>query len=168
MSKGSPVSPSELKDPVVLLGLGLGSGLSPVAPGTMGTLITVPLIWFLQQYPFLVYVAVTAFVLISGPWICGYTARKLGVHDHSAIVYDEVAGLLVTMLLAPVGWFWLVLGFLLFRFFDIIKPWPISFLDRRVHGGVGIMLDDVIAGIFSLCCLLAIQYYGLQDVILQG
>jgi len=167
MSKGSPVSPSELKDPVVFLGLGLGSGLSPIAPGTMGTLITVPLIWFLQQYPFLVYVAVTAFVLASGPWICGYSARRLGVHDHSAIVYDEVAGLLVTMLLAPVGWFWLVLGFLLFRFFDIIKPWPISFLDRRVHGGIGIMLDDVIAGVFSLCCLLIIQYFGLQDVILQ-
>ena len=166
-AKGSAVSPAELKDPVVFLGLGLGSGLSPVAPGTMGTLITVPLVWYLQQQPYLVYLVVTALVLASGSWICGYSARKLGVHDHSAIVYDEVAGLLVTMLLAPAGWFWLMLGFLLFRFFDIVKPWPISYLDSKVHGGVGIMLDDVIAGIFSLCCLLIIQYSGLHDAIPQ-
>lgn len=164
-SKTSRISPSELKDPVVFLGLGLGSGLSPAAPGTMGTLITVPLVWYLQQQPFLVYALVTALVLVTGPWICGYSARKLGVHDHSAIVYDEVAGLLVTMLLAPAGWFWLILGFLLFRFFDIIKPWPISFLDRKIHGGLGIMLDDVIAGIFSLCCLLIIHISGLHDAL---
>ncbi len=149
----------ELKDPVVLTALGFGSGLSPVAPGTAGTLVTVPLVYFLQQQTFLTYALVTMFVLATGSWICGYAANKLQVHDHSGIVYDEVAGFLITMILAPAGWQSMLTGFLLFRFFDAVKPWPISWFDKNVSGGFGIMLDDVIAGIFSLSCLLLIEYF---------
>ncbi len=94
----------ELKDPVVFIAMGLGSGLSPKAPGTAGTLLTVPLVYFLQHQSMMIYALVTMFVLVTGSWVCGYAAKKLQVHDHSAIVYDEVAGFLITMSLAPAGW----------------------------------------------------------------
>jgi len=147
----------EIKNPVVFVALGLGSGLSPKAPGTAGTLLTVPLVYLLQQQTLLTYVLVMLFVLITGSWVCGYAAKKLQVHDHSGIVYDEVAGFLITMFMIPAGWYWMLAGFILFRFFDAVKPWPISWFDKNVHGGFGIMLDDVIAGGISLCCLLSIQ-----------
>ncbi|MBL4711162.1 MAG: phosphatidylglycerophosphatase A [Gammaproteobacteria bacterium] len=149
----------ELKDPVVFIAMGLGSGLMPKAPGTAGTLLTVPLVFFLQQQSMFVYTLVTLFVLATGSWVCGYAASKLKVHDHSGIVYDEVAGFLITMSIAPHGWTWMIAGFILFRFFDAVKPWPISWFDKNIHGGFGIMLDDVIAGVFSLFCLLLIQQW---------
>ena len=149
----------ELKDPVVFIAMGLGSGLSPKAPGTAGTLLTVPLVYFLQQQSMMTYVLVTMFVLATGSWVCGYAAKKLQVHDHSGIVYDEVAGFLITMILAPTGWYWMLAGFALFRFFDAVKPWPISWFDKNIHGGFGIMLDDVIAGVISLSCLLFIEHF---------
>ncbi len=139
--------------------MGLGSGLSPIAPGTAGTLLTVPLVYFLQQQSFLIYVLVTLFVLATGSWICAYAAKKLKVHDHSGIVYDEVAGFLITMMLVPAGWYWMLAGFVLFRFFDAVKPWPISWLDKNIHGGFGIMVDDVLAGVISLSLLLLFEYF---------
>lgn len=147
----------ELKNPVVFIAMGLGSGLSPKAPGTAGTLMTVPLVYFLQQQTLLVYVLVTLFVLLTGSWICGYAAKKLQVHDHSGIVYDEVAGFLITMFMVPESWTLMLVGFLLFRFFDAVKPWPISWFDKNVDGGFGIMFDDVVAGIVSLLCLMLLQ-----------
>ena len=149
----------ELKDPIVFIAMGLGSGLSPKAPGTAGTLFTVPLVYFLQQQSLMIYALATVFVLVTGSWICGYAARKLQVHDHSGIVYDEVAGFLITMIIAPSGWYWMLAGFVLFRFFDAVKPWPISWVDKNIHGGFGIMLDDVIAGVISLSCLLLIEHF---------
>lgn len=149
----------ELKNPVVFVAMGLGSGLSPKAPGTAGTLMTVPLVYFLQQQTLLVYVLVTLFVLLTGSWICGYAAKKLQVHDHSGIVYDEVAGFLITMFMVPESWTLMLVGFLLFRFFDAVKPWPISWFDKNVDGGFGIMFDDVVAGIVSLLCLMLLQYW---------
>lgn len=155
--KNRKIHIDELKNPVVFTAVGFGSGLSPFAPGTAGTLLTVPLVYFLQQQDYLLYVTVMVFVLLTGSWVCGYAARKLQVHDHSGIVYDEVAGFLVTMSMAPPGWEWMLAGFVLFRFFDAVKPWPISWLDKNLHGGFGILFDDVIAGIFSLCCLLLLN-----------
>ena len=135
---------SELKDPVVLIALGFGSGLSPKAPGTAGTLLAVPLVYFLQQQSLLIYALVTLFILLTGTWVCGYAAEKLQVHDHSGIVYDEVAGFLITMFMMPESWTLLIIGFVLFRFFDAVKPWPISWCDKNLHGGFGIMFDDVL------------------------
>lgn len=143
----------ELKNPVVFIALGFGSGLSPVAPGTAGTLMTVPLVYLLQQLSVNWYIAITLFVLLTGSWVCGYAAKKLNVHDHPGIVYDEVAGFLITMFMVPAGWQWMLAGFILFRFFDAVKPWPISWLDKNVHGGFGILVDDVLAGLVSLACL---------------
>jgi phosphatidylglycerophosphatase A len=143
-----------LLNPVHFLALGFGSGLAAKMPGTFGTLAALPLVVLLSHYAsFAVYLIVTILVSIVGIWICGKTAEDMGVHDDSSIVWDEVAGMLITMLAVPLSWQILLVGFVLFRFFDIIKPWPISYLDKHVHGGFGIMIDDVLAGVFALCIL---------------
>ena len=143
-----------LLNPVHFLALGFGSGLAAKMPGTFGTLAALPLVVVLSHYAsFSVYLLVTILVSIVGIWICGKTAEDMGVHDDSSIVWDEVAGMLLTMLAVPLSWQTLLAGFVLFRFFDILKPWPISYLDKHVHGGFGIMIDDVLAGLFALCIL---------------
>jgi phosphatidylglycerophosphatase A len=142
-----------LRHPLDFLALGFGSGLVPVAPGTAGTLAAVPVYLLLQPLPTAVYLAVSALLFLAGIPVCAHTARRLGVHDHPAIVWDEVVGYLVTMALAPSGWQWLVAGFVLFRLFDVVKPWPIMWCDRRVSGGLGIMLDDLLAGLFAAIVL---------------
>ena len=151
-----------LKDPIVCLAVGFGSGLSPKAPGTAGTLVAVPLFLFMQNLPLLTYALITLLITVLGIWICSYSARKLGVHDHPGIVIDEVAGFLITMFAVPDGWQWIVAGFILFRFFDALKPWPISWLDKNVAGGFGIMIDDVAAGLVSMLLLQAYWYWFVQ------
>ena len=136
-----------------LLAFGFGAGCSPKAPGTMGTLLAVGLYLPLSHLALPLYVAVLAVVIVSGIWLCGRAARDLGVHDHPGIVWDEIAGDPLTMVAAPPGWTWILAGFVLFRLFDIWKPWPIGWLDRRVGGGLGIMLDDLVAGLFAAVCL---------------
>ncbi|MCL1120261.1 MULTISPECIES: phosphatidylglycerophosphatase A family protein [Shewanella] len=150
LSQDQALSRLSLKNPVHFLALGFGSGLAAKAPGTFGTLAAVPLYLLLAQLPLSWYLAVTLVCVLAGIYICDKAARDMGVHDHGAIVWDEVAGLLITMIAAPAGVLWLVVGFVLFRLFDIIKPWPIRWLDAKVEGGFGIMIDDVLAGIFAL------------------
>ncbi len=132
---------------------GFGSGLSPRAPGTAGTLAAVPLYLLLQPLPLGWYLAVLVGGFLVGVWACGKTAGELQTHDPGAIVWDEFLGFLVTMAGAPPGWPWVVLGFALFRVFDIWKPWPIRILDAKVRGGIGIMLDDLAAGILAWAAL---------------
>ncbi|MDX1607143.1 MAG: phosphatidylglycerophosphatase A [Candidatus Competibacterales bacterium] len=138
-----------LRDPGHLLALGLGTGLVPLAPGTAGTLVGVLLFLPLQSLTLPAYGLVVLALFVLGLPLCARTARRLGLHDHPAIVWDEVVGYLVTMSAAPVGWPWMLAGFVLFRFFDILKPWPIAWLDRFVTGGLGIMLDDALAGVYA-------------------
>ena len=153
-----PLSPRLLTDPVHLLALGLGSGLAPKAPGTAGTALAVLLYLPLITLPWYLYLVLVVVLCGVGVWLCGESARRLGVHDHPAIVWDEIVGFFVTMFLAPSGWVWILLGFVLFRLFDILKPWPIRWLDRQVKGGLGIMVDDLLAGLFSLGILQLIAY----------
>ncbi|MCL1140159.1 phosphatidylglycerophosphatase A [Shewanella pneumatophori] len=148
-----------LKNPIHFLALGFGSGLAAKAPGTFGTLAAIPLFLIMAPLSLPWYVALTLLSVFAGFYICDKASKDMGVHDHGAIVWDEVAGLLITMIAAPAGWQWLVIGFALFRFFDILKPWPIRWLDAKVHGGFGIMIDDVLAGIFSLLCLQGLAHY---------
>nr|WP_252732028.1 phosphatidylglycerophosphatase A [Paraglaciecola arctica] len=141
-------------NPVHFLALGFGSGLAAKMPGTFGTLAALPLVVLLSHYAsFSIYLGVTILVSVAGIWICGKAADDMKVHDDSSIVWDEVAGMLITMIAVPLSWQTLAIGFVLFRFFDILKPWPISYLDKHVHGGFGIMIDDVLAGVFALCVL---------------
>ncbi len=151
-------SPHLLRNPAHLLSFGFGSGLAPKAPGTFGTLAAVPFYWLLSGLSLPLYLALTALAALLGIWLCGYTARRLGEHDHPSIVWDEFVGYFITMIAAPAGWQWPVLGFVLFRLFDILKPWPIRWIDRHVHGGFGIMLDDVLAGVMAWLVLQGIAW----------
>jgi len=144
--------------PQMFLAFGFGSGLSPVVPGTIGTLASVPLYFLLVQLDLWLYVSVVLAATILGVYLCGYTAKKLGVHDHSGIVWDEFVGFWITMIAVPFQWEWVVIGFVLFRFFDMFKPWPISWIDKKVHGGFGIMIDDVVAGIAAWACVHLLVY----------
>ena len=153
MKSTKKIPPAYLKNPVHLLALGFGSGLSPKAPGTMGTLAVIPVYLLLSQLSLIYYLLAVLVLSLLGIAICGYTSSKLEVHDHPGIVFDEFAGFLITMIAAPVSWITLLLGFILFRLFDILKPWPICWLDKKISGGLGIMLDDILAGIFSLLVL---------------
>lgn len=141
------------KDPVLFLAFGFGSGLLPRAPGTAGTAAAIPLYLWLSQYPLTIYLALVCVLVITGVWICQQASARLGVHDHPGIVWDEVAGFLVSMIPAFPSWIWLPAGFILFRLFDIWKPWPISWADRGLKGGLGIMLDDLLAGGFAALIL---------------
>jgi phosphatidylglycerophosphatase A len=141
------------RNPVHFLAFGLGSGAVPVAPGTFGTVAAVVIYLLLPQMSVAVYSGFLLLTFIAGVWLCGKTADDIGVHDHGGIVWDEFVGYWLTMLLAPPGWLWIVLGFVLFRLFDVLKPWPIGWLDEKVGGGLGIMIDDVLAGVMALVCL---------------
>ena len=153
----------DLRDPLQLLAFGFGSGLAPKAPGTFGSLLAVllfPLLALLNLPAYLVLVGVAS---LAGIVICDHAARALQVHDDGRIVWDEFAGqwLALTPLVPVLAWdapslLWLLAGFALFRLFDVAKPWPIGYLDRKVHGGLGIMLDDLVAGVLAgaiLYCL---------------
>jgi len=145
-------------NPINFLAFGFGSGLTPKAPGTFGTLACIPLYWLIADFQLTHYLAICLFVSIIGIFICGYTSKQLKVHDHPGIVWDEFAGYLITMIGISFSWVNVLLGFILFRLFDILKPWPINSLDKRVTGGFGIMIDDVLAGLFALGCLHLILY----------
>ena len=140
----------DIKHPVHFLAFGFGSGLSPKAPGTAGTLAAVPFFYLLSFLNNIEYLIVLSVVIAVGVWLCDESSKMLGVHDHPGIVWDEFAGFFITMIAVPVTVSTVVAGFLLFRVFDILKPWPIGWLDKKVTGGLGIMLDDIVAGCFSL------------------
>ena len=139
--------------PVHFLAYGFGAGLSPKAPGTVGTLVAIPLYALLVYVGSGAYLAFLVVALVAGVFICGYSAGVMGIDDPKGVVWDEIVGYLITMLGLPFSWVWMLCGFLLFRLFDIWKPWPIRWVDRRIQGGVGIMLDDVIAAIFAAVLL---------------
>ena len=139
------------------LAFGGGAGLAPRAPGTAGAAAAIPIYLVVASQPLATYLAVVALVIAAGVWASGRTARDLGVPDHPGIVLDEIAGFLVTMTALPLDWRWIVAGFVAFRLLDIAKPWPISLADRRVGGGLGIMLDDVIAGVVACAALHAVR-----------
>lgn len=148
-NKKDPTWAFLVSHPAHFFGLGFGSGLTGFAPGTFGTLAAIPLWLFIAEQSFVLQCAIIVVASVIGVYFCGKTASDLGTHDHGAIVWDEFVGYWIAMLFAPAGWLWVVIGFILFRFFDIVKPWPISYLDKHVHGGVGIMVDDIVAGFLA-------------------
>jgi len=155
----APSFPQLCSRPVHWLAFGFGSGLAPKAPGTFGTLAALPIFWLIQDWPLLWYLVWLLATFAVGVYLCDRCARDLGVHDHPGIVWDEMVGYWLTMLMAPKGWLWMLVGFVYFRIFDIAKPWPIGWADRRVHGGLGIMLDDVLAGLYALLLLQLTAYW---------
>ncbi len=160
MKSSKKISVSYLRNPVHFMALGFGSGLMPKAPGTFGTLAAIPVYYLLKDLTVTYYIISVLILSIAGIFICQYTSDRLGVHDHPGIVIDEFAGYLITMIAVPFSWLWVVTGFVLFRLFDILKPWPISWLDKKVSGGFGIMIDDVLAGFFALAIMHIILYFN--------
>jgi phosphatidylglycerophosphatase A len=148
------------RDPYCFLAFGFGSGLAPFAPGTFGTLAAVPIYALVAGLSVPVYLAVVIVLFLAGIRICQYCEDSLGVQDHSGIVWDEIVGYLITLTAVPFSWKAAAVGFVLFRAFDVLKPWPISRLDRTVHGGLGVMLDDALAGCFAAACLYLLRPYA--------
>ncbi len=150
MNKNARIPASTVfADPVHFLAFGFGTGLAPFAPGTFGSLPGVLLFWLTLDFGLYVQLGIALALAAAGIWICGESARRIGVHDHGGIVWDEIAGMYVTLFLAPVSVSGFVLAFVLFRVMDIVKPWPIRDLDHRMHGGLGIMLDDLLAALYA-------------------
>lgn len=146
---------------VHFLAFGFGAGYAPVAPGTFGTAVGILFYLALTGVTPLIYAGTVLGLFLFGVWLCHATERDLGVHDHSGIVWDEIVGYLVTMFMAPSGWEWILAGFILFRLFDIWKPFPIRFIERRVKGGFGNMLDDVLAGILALIVMQGLAFFSI-------
>jgi phosphatidylglycerophosphatase A len=147
-----------LRDPVHFLALGFGTGLSPWAPGTVGTALAVPLAWLMLSWPMPWRIATVAVLVVGGIFVCALSAKRLGVHDHPAIVLDEIAAFLALASTLPRHAAWLASALILFRFFDIAKPWPIREIDHSLSGGLGIMLDDLMAALYAAGCLWIVRY----------
>ncbi len=143
-----------LQHPAHFIALGFGSGLAPKAPGTFGTLVAFPLFWLLSPYSFILQVSVILGLFILGIYLCHKTGDALGVMDHGSIVWDEIVAMMFILAMTPRDWVLWPTAFVLFRLFDIWKPFPIRQLDARVKGGFGVMLDDAAAAIYALICLL--------------
>jgi phosphatidylglycerophosphatase A len=151
-----------LRQPVHFLAFGLGSGLSAKAPGTVGTLAAIPFAYGLLQLSPVLQLSIIAAAFVLGIYLCEKTASDLGVNDYGGIVWDEFVGYWIAVCAFPLSWQTMLAGFLLFRIFDVLKPWPISWLDKKIHGGLGIMLDDVLAGIFSWLGVFLFYYFMAQ------
>lgn len=140
------------------IAVGFGSGLAPKAPGTFGSLAAIPLCMILIYLPFELNLVIIVITFMLGWKACVETEKALGVHDCSSIVIDEFVGMFVSVLFFPKAWFLAFLAFVLFRVFDIFKPYPICFFDRKIGGGLGIMVDDVLAGLCA-CAVAHIIFY---------
>ncbi len=140
-----------VRNPLHWLAVGFGSGLSPKAPGTFGSLAAIPFYYlFLQWFSLPAYLVILVVAFFLGVWACRSAANAIGEHDHGAIVWDEFIGMWIACIALPSGIVWMLFAFIAFRFFDILKPWPIRWFDENLSGGFGIMMDDVIAGIAAL------------------
>lgn len=147
-----------VRHPAHLFALGFGSGLAPKAPGTFGTLAALPLFLLFPAWPVPWLLALLGALFLFGVWCCGVTGRALGVADHSGMVWDEMVAMWLVLLFTPAHWIWWVAAFLLFRLFDIWKPFPIRQCDARLKGGLGVMSDDVLAALYALAALKALQW----------
>ncbi|TDI78904.1 MAG: phosphatidylglycerophosphatase A [Betaproteobacteria bacterium] len=152
-----------LQHPAFFIAFGGGVGLSPVAPGTVGTLVAFPLFWLINQnldpVKFLLLIDV---MFIAGIWACSFTGKVLGIYDHSGIVWDEIVAFLLVLFFTPDILVWQAFAFLLFRLFDILKPQPIRYYDTKLRGGFGVMFDDLLAAFFTLLCLAAWKAFVLS------
>lgn len=160
MQRNPPRFGDLLQSPTLAVALGFGTGLSPIVPGTVGTLVALPLWWMMIGFHPFYYLAFVAGAFLLGLWICGRASTRLGQHDPSAIVFDEIVGYLLALIVVPPTLSGVIFSFVVFRIFDVVKPWPISWLDRHVEGGLGIMLDDLVAGLFTAIIVLAARLVG--------
>lgn len=147
-------------NPLHFIACGFGVGAIPFFPGTFGTMLGIPIAIILSHHSILFYVISCVLLFCVGIYLCGITNRDFGTDDHPAAVFDEIATFPVVMIGIPMHWIFLLIGFCLFRFFDIVKPWPIRWVDKNIHNGFGVMFDDLLAAIFSGIILHAILLFA--------
>lgn len=157
--KSHPIPPEVWQNPLYFIAFGFGSGAIPFAPGTFGTLFAIPFYLILSHLPLFWYLIIVGIVIIASSWVCHKISAETNTNDHPGMCIDEFAGFFVTMINAPLGCIWVIIGFILFRFFDIIKPWPIRWLDKNIHGGIGMVLDDVAAGIAAMLIIQILRVF---------
>jgi phosphatidylglycerophosphatase A len=150
-----PSNPSQspkalLRHPAGWIGSGFGSGFSPIAPGTAGSIAALLPWWWMRALPLPYYALAIGLAFAIGVWASSWVVRRSGVQDPQVVVWDEFVGVWIALIAAPAGWIWMLAGFALFRLFDIWKPWPVSWADEKIGGGLGVMLDDVFAGCYAL------------------
>ncbi len=149
-----------MSNPLHLLATGFGSGLSPVMPGTIGSLAAIPFWLLLITLPWKLHLLLVTCSICIGIYLCHNTAKDIKAHDHSSIVWDEFVGMWITLMALPINnWQWVITGLVIFRILDIGKPWPIRWLDHNVRGGIGIMIDDIVTGILSANIIYLISKY---------
>ena len=139
-----------LQHPAHFFGLGFGTGLAPKAPGTLGTLIGYPLFWLISVYALSTQLIIISALFLIGIYFCGVTGKALGVSDHGGIVWDEIVAMMLVLAFTPNQWQWWLVAFLLFRLFDIWKPFPIRQFDAKLKNGFGVMFDDLLAAIYAI------------------
>jgi phosphatidylglycerophosphatase A len=142
-----------LQHPAHFFGLGFGSGLAPKAPGTFGTLVGYPLFWLISAYALSTQLIIISALFLIGIYFCGVTGKALGVSDHGGIVWDEIVAMMLVLAFTPNQWQWWLVAFLLFRLFDIWKPFPIKQFDAKLKNGFGVMFDDLLAAIYAIISL---------------
>jgi phosphatidylglycerophosphatase A len=149
-----------LAHPAHLIAFGFGTGLAPKAPGTVGTLLGLPLFWLIDAAApdFANRIALLAAAFLVGVWACARAGRALGVADHGGIVWDEIVAFALVLVFTPPGWPWIAAAFALFRVFDILKPWPIRIADARLKNGFGVMFDDLLAALYAIAALKGLQW----------
>ena len=156
--RAKPVPKQVSRSPLYFVAFGFGSGASPFAPGTAGSLLALVFYLGLRHLSLPVYLLFLVVFTVFSIWLLDKLSREMQVHDHPGMCLDEFVGMFVTLILAPAGFLWLFTGFVLFRIFDIVKPWPISWLDQHVHGGFGMVIDDVAAGVAAFAVLQGLYY----------
>lgn len=135
------------------ISLGFGSGLAKVAPGTFGTLAGLPLFWLIAQLSVSCQLLIIAALFIVGIYFCAFTGKALGIVDHGSIVWDEIVAIMLVLTFTPQQWQWWLAAFILFRLFDIWKPYPIRQLEAKFKNGFGVMFDDLLAAIYAIASL---------------
>lgn len=148
-----------LKNPLHCLAVGFGSGLSPIASGTVGSFAAIPLCYLFTGIPVAWYLIIIMISWYVGIFACQSATDAIGIDDHGAIVWDEFVGMFITSICAPHTLSWMIICFFVFRVFDILKPWPIKLIDSDLHGGLGIMLDDVLAGLYGVVVIQLLLYF---------
>ncbi len=145
-------------NPIHFIACGFGAGAMPIMPGTFGTLIAIPIYLLFAPLASPIYIGIVVAMFLLGIWLCEVTGKDFNVPDHGAMVWDEIVGFLLVMIYVPTTWYTILIGFVLFRLFDIIKPPPIKWLDQKIKGGFGVMLDDVVAAVFAWIILQALLW----------
>lgn len=144
--------------PAHFFGLGFGSGLACKAPGTFGTLVGLPLFWLIAAFTLPIQLVIVSALFLIGIYFCDVTGKALGVSDHGGIVWDEIVAIMLVLTFTPNQWQWWIAAFLLFRLFDIWKPFPIRQCDAKIKGGFGVMFDDLLAAIYAIVSLKGLQW----------